>query len=981
MKRFDLHKFFNALLAMFVLVAAFACTAEDETLEVMGSTESSGLVEVKIGVMAPEADKASVNTRAVDENAVNNLYVLIFDANGALRYNRYFESAELNQQGETYQGNTNAENTNYITATVPVGKAYIYGFANIDSEVYGNLKDQLDGISSLNEMLAAKVSIQESARNLTRIGSSLLMSGSCSNNDDGSYTVTANTTEIKHIRLKRVDSEITFNFSAGEGSTFTALEWYCVNAPMSSMLVEKNANRQASQYGNWDASDDEDDFYTTYENMKYITDNTFTFYIPENRKLSKNTINSYNQRELETTENKLAHVPGTPREYVNAPDNATYVVVHGTFEGKSLGQEVSADVTYVIHLGYLHNNANDFFSNRNTKYTYNVKVVGVESIIIEVEQDEENVPGATGEVINLTNNNIYTLDSHYETVLLQFDLNDLVSRYQKAQGYENTRRFRSIVSTPYSNLENVDEDKDKAWVKIVLNENAATTLQKYNPRGQTFLTVDDMLQQLEAAAKEYLDNGNIIAPFNRSGKVSYTCYVDEFYYEDKDLPVVNGIQVNAFKSQLPDGGVNLWKSFANQPNRKLYVLCASQNSTDGESTVVNSAYIIEQRSIRTFYSTDPSTNQVIAYGVETINETGKLDWKGSRNNVPTATSTDDGWANFWSFTNGLNWDNIINHQANGYTSVSQNTDVQNNAKQNLQDGGMSFLQGMKDDYKYAYMACMQRNRNETGGDNVEQGDVKWYLPSVEQLQAFYIGEVVLEEAQLFHYPTVNNTANSQAQRGQVYKHYATSTGTSNDDYSFYILWSEEGTSISTMSERYSWANNSGNGGTYWRNYNYHYRCVRYLGADNSRSSGEPYDNYVELGRSGNYQAVTYDLLNSESRDRTAVTNQGNLGAHIYDEEGNNLSPKGFLIWNTNQTASDNYLYSEQDVCTRIGAGWRIPNLRELTLMRQLEVQNLSTLCRTRFKYDYRDTWNVSSSNGNIQMQQHPNTVRCVKDIQ
>ena len=436
MKLFDLRKLYNVALVAFVLVSAIACTAEEETFEVVNGTESSGLVEVKIGIMAPEGDKASVGTRAVDEYAVNNLYILVFDANGVLRFNQYFNSSELNAPSDTYQGTTSAENTNYVTATIPIGKSYIYGFANIDSEVYGNIKSQLDAISSLDDMQKAKVTIQETARNLTRVGSTLLMAGSCSNNNDGSYTVSTTTKEIKHIRLKRLDSQITFNFSAGTGSTFTALEWYCVNAPTSSMLLEKNANRSATAYGNWDASNNTSDFYTTYETKKYITNNTFTFFMPENRKVAKNNISNYNDRERETTENKLNHVPGAPRTYINAPDNATYVVVHGTFEGKSNGEDVSADVTYVIHLGYLNNNANDFFSNRNTKYTYNVKVVGVESILLEVLQNQETAPGTTGEVIYLTNNNIYTLDSHYETALFEFNLDDLVSRYEKAQGFE-----------------------------------------------------------------------------------------------------------------------------------------------------------------------------------------------------------------------------------------------------------------------------------------------------------------------------------------------------------------------------------------------------------------------------------------------------------------------------------------------------------------------------------------------------------------
>lgn len=987
MKRNNLYKFINGMLAMFAFVATIACTADDAPFEVQENKES-GLVDVKIAVSTPERDKVEVTTRVVDENAVNDLYVFVFDASGKVVFKKYFDGNALNVTGESYQGTTTEENTNYVTATVPVGQAYIYGFANINSDIYGNIKDQLDGISSRNELLKASVTIQETARNLTRVGATYLMAGTCADAGQDYYTITASTREIKHIRLKRLDSEITFNFSAANAnSTFTALEWYCVNAPASSMLLEKSANRSATAYANWDASDEAADFYTTYDAKKYIDNNSFTFFIPENRKIAKNAISDYNERERESLSNKLNHVPGTPRIYENAPDNATYVVVHGVYEGTTdvstqdpnmTEHKVSANVTYVIHLGYLNNDADDFFSNRNTKYTYNVKVAGVNSIVVEVESKndedgtQENVPGSTGEVVFLTSSNIYKLDSHYETVLLEFEINDLVSRYRKAQEIDG-KRFHSVVSSPYTNMSGVNETQDKAWVKIVQNDNASKVLATYNS-ATAYLSVDDLLSELEAAVKTYADSGDqtITAPFNAQGKVTYTCFVDEFYYDEEDLPVV--------KETLNDGGVNIWKSFVNQPDRKLYLLCATQNSEDNESSLVNSAYILEQRSIRTFYSTNPSTGQVIAYGVETINETGKLNWRRSGARIANPTSLNDGWANFKTLVNNANWNTIINHEANGYTSVELNKDVQANSKENLQSNDMAFLQGMNAGYQYAYIACMQRNRNESGSENVADADLKWYLPSVEQMQAFYIGEQVLEEAQLFHYPDVANTSTSQSQRGKVYKHYATSTDRDklDDDYGFYILWSEEGTSVSTMRERYDWADNTGNGGSYWKNYNYHYRCVRYLGIDNSANASSdtpPYDNYMSYSDN----KVTYELLNNQVRNRNKVTN-GNLGSHTYEDEGNELYAGGFEVYRRNIDASNNYLTSTNDNCSRLGEGWRIPNLRELTIMRQLKVNELSTVCRTRFKYDFRQSWGVSSTTANIQMEGLPGNVRCVRDV-
>ena len=49
-------------------------------------------------------------------------------------------------------------------------------------------------------------------------------------------------------------------------------------------------------------------------------------------------------------------------------------------------------------------------------------------------------------------------------------------------------------------------------------------------------------------------------------------------------------------------------------------------------------------------------------------------------------------------------------------------------------------------------------------------------------------------------------------------------------------------------------------------------------------------------------------------------------------------------------------------------------------MRQLGVNDLNTMCRTRFKYDFRETWGTKSG-GNIQMQNNDNNkIRCVRDI-
>lgn len=962
---------------------AISCTDEDmESLE-QGNND---LIEVKLGISAPTP--ANVVASRVSDDAVLNMFVFVFNSSGQLVFKQYYDTEALNDPNDTYQGTTTAENTNYVTATVPIGRAYIYGIANINNEVYGNLYERLNAVTDKDDLTEMKLDILAGARNLTRVGTTYLMTGTCTDSESVDYyTVTKGTTDIKHIKLKWIDSEITFNFKEGGNCTnFTATEWYCVNAPASSMLLEKKAT--GATYADWDASNEAAGFYTTYEFKNTIDKNTFTFYMPENRKLAKNQITDYNQRELETLADKQAHVnnPGDPRTYVYAPDNATYIVVHGKFEGKTSAgisatdsynnAPATANVTYVIHLGNSDDDVSDFFSNRNTKYTYNVTVKGVDSIVIEVETNKENSPGATGEVTFTGESQTYVLDAHYETVLLKFNVASLVSKYNLAQDITDENTFKCIVSTPYTDMEGCNETKDMGWVKFVRNSNASTELATYNS-STSYLTASGLLNELETAVEAYIQNGNQIPAgsiFNANGDVTYTCFVDEFYYDEGDLPVE--------KETLADGGVNIWKSFVNQPDRKLYLVCSTANSEDGESTIISSEYIFSQRSIKTFYATDRSTAQVIAYGVETLNETGMLMW-ATRDRIRYSGwsgSRMDGWTNFKNLVNSQNWATLVNHEANGYANVETN--------KNVVDGN-AYLNGMTTNYQEAYIACMQRNRNEYGSTAVSDADLKWFLPSIEQLQGLYLGDPVLKDARLFNYPdpaTIKGT--EYEQQAKLAMHYASSTKEGNNYRNFDFMWAEEGTSVMTLSTRITYAQ-WGYFPSAFSNDKWHYRCVRLLGVDNSPSTITPFTNYAQK----NGQMIEYPLINNTLKNRTAV--QGELGEHDYRDEENKLSLNGFEVRTTNvtNTSITNSQTGLTTPCSNLGDNWRVPNLREFTLMYQMDfiggtnnADKFGLICRTGFPYEYRSYWSIGNNenfNGEIQMNVlvNPHKIRCVRDIQ
>lgn len=954
--------FVGHILLFLVAVWTVSCS-DDMLVETLPAEE--GWVDMKFAISAPAQDKV-ISSRVADF-AIQDFYWFIFDEQGSIISKQYEDKLNISD------GNSA---NHYVEAKIPVGRVYIYGFANINTNVYGNLKSDLDNIRTREDLMNLSISIQPAAKNLQRAGATWLMAGTCTDSGEEYYTIKKGTPTIRSIQLKRIDSEITFNFKEGGNCTlFKATNWYCVNAPAKSRLVECKADREANSYGDWDASNNEADYFSTLSQIgnNTIHDNTFTFYMPENRKIAKKSISNYNEREKEIEPHQCDE--NGKRNYVNAPDNATYVVVNGTFEGTSDAsktpgltgpQQVSAKVTYVIHLGYVNKLAKDFFSSRNTKYTYNVTINGVNNIVVEVETGVEKAPGATGEVIFQSGSNIYQLDAHYETVLLKFSLKDLVSKYKKNQ--QATPKFLCVVSTPYSNMSGADTEKDKAWVQVARNANASTDLQDY--QSAALVPVDKLLAELETAVDSYVISGEkeIPALFTKQGDeyvVTYTCFVDEFYYDESDLPVST--------SALKDG-INIWKSFANQPDRKMYLVCSTQNSADQESSIISAAYILSQRSIKTFYSTDPDSEEVIAYGVETLNETGTLPWGLIDYYGPVfANCTSEyGWDNtkiLFTLNNNWGWNTIVNAASNGYTSVGQNKKIIN--------GEENLKRGLNSEYQAAYIACMQRNRNEQRTPTITDEDIKWYLPSIGQCQSFYIGEAALADARLFSYP-----AHSPIDTYQHEVHYASSTSDGRDggsgdgkgnEYSFRILWAEEGTSTSTLNQSKKWGHNDVNA--------IHYRCVRNLGT----VKGHYNDFYVKNGN-----VISYPRLNNATKDRSIVTN-GELGVHDYMSGNNRFYKEGFEIYQGAMPSGmfkevvSNEVYTQcQNIEVAKGeARWRAPNLRELTLMVLSgdDCKNYNyTFARTKCPYPERIGWRILKENIGMQNENVQGQIRCVRDV-
>ena len=165
---------------------------------------------------------------------------------------------------------------------------------------------------------------------------------------------------------------------------------------------------------------------------KYDAISGFSFFVADNHPgKGSDNIKTYGDRARWDGWSPNSPTPPDQKHYTNAPEGATYVVLRGSYSGASWVTEddgtaegnrtlknVTGEVTYTIFLG--HNSGSgegadntDFNTYRNYKYTYIVRVGGVDKITVEVNKDIEDRPDGEGDIISTTSSTI-TLDAHYE---------------------------------------------------------------------------------------------------------------------------------------------------------------------------------------------------------------------------------------------------------------------------------------------------------------------------------------------------------------------------------------------------------------------------------------------------------------------------------------------------------------------------------------------------------------------------------------
>ena len=956
-----MRHYINIISALILAALAGNSCVKESVAAIGGEGEP---VELTLDVTSRALDKVIVKSwdpNDEDEAKVNDLRVYIFSESGALVGYKYFGKADLNFSADldSKEGyNSSATLTGIKTKT---GTAYIYAIANAITSQYQVTETDAKEITNIDEtdlsssnltrenFLAATYSRQ--AGSYDPRDNTFLMSGYVNNGSPVTIRRKTGGTGVaeivsptddkdKRLKLFKVFSKNkltveTGNDAAGNAISFDPDYMEIHNVPKTVALLPD---------GTTDASD-----FETFERV-VLDEKYLNFYLPENlqSKNKKNTISVWNDREKNTYSD-------AGKSFVNAPDNATYLVVHGRYRAGSY----VGNVAYTIHLGDFGNNGSldNFDVCRNFSYQYTLKINGVNNFIAEAKKEGDGTiakddPGSEGIVIKTTAAGMLHADCHYEARVMIFNKAEVKGLIDNNFGYilkihtifgeseclivtgdgvyEATQYYldksSGKVPTPLTTF-NTDGtladpsrllvgkagEADFNWVHFVKNTGAAPSSSPSNSPGcritsnhtkqnvcaypgtDKTMSVFQFLKKLYVAASTNNANDGF---FDSDGNVYVTCFIDENYYADRE-----------------------WTKYANQTDsRRLYIANDFQLSKDGKSSYAEAKYVIEQNSIWTFYRLD---NSLKPYGVETISEEEEIE--NFSVNYSGYSSYQDNW-NGYTVASKYYKDNSLYTPDNAIKIRSAS--ASDPAKQDL--------------YTDAYRACMSRNRDENGNGKIDDVEVKWYLATVDQYKGLWIGESVLPtDAKLFqpvesNWKKLNEKYVTSSNDGLKLWHFFTASTQA-------VFWPEEGASTSPWGADWSKASKV--------------RCVRTLESnrDGRKDPDVFYDAPVK-NADGSYD-ITLRVNKGAGRDfqsgpvpctlERGEATQNKVSRKFRVDSGN-LAGTFKRAQITSSTSSPDVLVKEDaDVCWNKKNGsadepWRVPNQKELLVMSVVASNNDNT---------------------------------------
>lgn len=800
-------RYFFAIAASALMM--FACQKD---VDIDSEFTLGGTLKLRLDV--PALQTVEITRGAVEETEAYNVKVYIFDKAGNRAVNPV--NITLNPTNEDSYSRKYEVDTKI---TLPAASDYdIYAIANTESNSLWDGVAEFDAATTK----AAFEAIALTYNTVENPSKRMTLSGHATFSATGAVDLAVD------IKLSRPYAKVTFNVKNGTTNpnfTFTPTSYSIYNVPTKASMFDNTASLTGD--------------FKDYENRAIALGGSFEFLQLENAYSVVEGPAKYTDREK--------RVSNTDRAFAYAPANSTYVVIYGDGvekDGQGNIKKISK-TNYTIHLGDFSASGDwgDYSVNRNTHYTYNVTVNGVNMVEVEAKrQDGDYENGAEGYVINLQSSpQVYTLDAHYETVLLKLD----ITNTKFGEGDSELNGLTMSVSTPM--MDAGDKNVNVGWNEI-------STAIKGN-------TLDAFYKKYDAKWVEFMPVSTANFAAYKSAPMFYVCEFLNEIYKEKTAPAANNtltvvtengidyIYVVAFINEYYYDGESSWAKFVNQPDREMKILQSPQVSTDGHSVYSEALCIFSQKSISTMF--DPSSTDNV-FGIEMYDETGLMDINTSR----AGSSTTNGRANMigeeYINLGTTKWNTIIRN--GGYNYEGQPNGNSYKALVNTND---------------ASYACMQRNRDNNGNGTIDSDELRWYMPALDQYNAFWYGEEALPTyARLFQGLTTD--VKNGTEYNQLHHYYTSTSGGKR------IFWAIEGSSYGSDNQT-------------WQADTHNTRCIRNLKsvedepaeATTHNSNIITINNFVETA----YRTATQNGQYPEHHERDIA----NKLPHAFKVASNNLS--------------------------------------------------------------------------------------------
>ena len=427
-----MKRFLNRLQTMLACLAVCALTGcMEDKLNVPGKAIEGKPVTVSLKLSAvPQAD--IVVTRANNSlSELSNLTLFVYSGDG----NIFQQCVSTTDNTLTLTRSTSDDNgVLYVVANFGTtsGIKKLLGVANAsitagDSPYWESLQALVNqaqsGQLTFEELRSSVISLRNRYADVEEIepinitsSDQMLMTGWNEGVVFGTGgTVTNNCTNVGSkdviLRLDRTMARITFNipyteYQEGAGNKiFTPTSYQVYNVPVNSYL---------GKTGKPSATEGEGAFkFVNYTetNVEPVNEGnySFTFYMPENvyDVVEEEDLDSYHDRDKWNAKGNEGASPAEKSEknlWTYAPVTSTFVVITGTYEQTVVDKEYTGTVEYTIHLGDFSptGSMGNYSVERNCSYTYTVKVLNVENIVVEAttdrDEDEDFQHGSEGSI-------------------------------------------------------------------------------------------------------------------------------------------------------------------------------------------------------------------------------------------------------------------------------------------------------------------------------------------------------------------------------------------------------------------------------------------------------------------------------------------------------------------------------------------------------------------------------------------------------